>query len=235
MFFRSLMIGTKRWCIEWRRRVCWTGEQGMRYWSCSCILVAVTCVGCSRSDESAETPTSQSSIPTSQSNTPTSRAKTPASRKVDPFYAESFLLFRAEDRTDGVPSRPATGSLLPTDPNIVRFVAYLAEKGLKLKHQTSGYWWVVDPMIDKFSIQVSIRTFRADATPNEMRLGLSHFALPYGLNTTARLAMSHPGLRGMTPDEYKGKPADFFEKLMAREDYKSVEARLKQLFLDFRP
>jgi len=207
----------------------------MRYWSYSCILVAVTCVGCSQSDESAETPTSQPSIATSQSSTPTSRAKTPTSRKVDPFYAESFLLFRAEDRTDGVPSRPATGSLLPADPNIVRFVAYLAQKGLKLKHQTSGYWWVVDPMIDEFSIQVSIRTFRADATPDEMRWGLSHFPLPYGLNTTARLAMSHPGLRGATPGEYKGKPAGFFEKLMAREDSKSVVERLKQLFLDYKP
>jgi hypothetical protein len=201
----------------------------MRSWLRICVLVAIACIGCGRSDEPADTPTSQP-------NTPTTLAGTSAPRAIDPFYAEFHPIFGAADRTDGVPGHPATGSLLPTAPNIVRFVAYLADNGLELKYR-SGYWWVVDPMSDKFSIQVSIRTFRADATPDEMRWGLSHFPLRYGLNTTARLAMSHPSLRRVPPYEYKSEPepADLGKKLRASEEYKFVVARLKQLFLDYKP
>jgi hypothetical protein len=112
----------------------------------------------------------------------------------------------------------------PDDAPIQAVVAYLAKNGVKLKKDESRWWVVADPKADGYEVIVSLRTFPAGATEQEMQDELKRINLAYMLNAPARVAMSYPGLRGADPTK---KPR--------RVDESPVTAKLEKLFKEYRP
>jgi hypothetical protein len=113
----------------------------------------------------------------------------------------------------------------PNDAAITAIVAHFAKNGVKLEKERVGNWWVVtDPKGDGYEVIVAWRTFPAKATEEEMQAELKQINLAFMLNTPARVAMSHPGLRGTDP-----------AKQLPKLDQVPVAAKLEKLFKAYRP
>ena len=125
-----------------------------------------------------------------------------------------------------VQAREGGGKKPPLDDSPIKaVVAYFAKNGVPLQKDKDGFWWVVtDPKAEGYEVTVSLRTFPAKATEQEMRNELRRINLAYRLNARARVAMSYPGLRGTRPES---KPPPL--------DQVPVAAKLEKLFKEYRP
>jgi hypothetical protein len=103
------------------------------------------------------------------------------------------------------------------------FVEYLAKNGIKLEHRESNEWIVTNPKAEGYLVMVYFRTFPAEATLQAIQDELMTINLAFTLNALARLAMSHPGLRGTD-----------IKKLPNIKDV-PVAAKLTKLFKEYRP
>jgi hypothetical protein len=83
---------------------------------------------------------------------------------------------------------------------------------------------VTDPKADDYEVIVSLKAFPPGTNEEQMRAGLETVALAHMFNAPARLAMSHPGLRGKRPES---RPPDL--------DRVPVAAKLEKLFKEYRP
>lgn len=113
------------------------------------------------------------------------------------------------------------------DPRIQAVVDYFCENGFKMEKSKEGGWDVIDPKFEGWYINIYFKSFPANATEKEMWKVLRQINLGFIPNTTAKLAMSYPGLRADAPGEPKHKAPDL-KKL-------GINDKMIKLFKEYRP
>ncbi len=101
----------------------------------------------------------------------------------------------------------------PLQAQILALVEFFSDNGIKLRHEESSYWRVVEP--EGSGIKVSLRTFPRRASEQQMRSALQRLNLAYILNPHAFMSMSCP----IGNSEH---------------DTNEIGQKLQKLFLDYR-
>jgi hypothetical protein len=132
----------------------------------------------------------------------------------------------------------------PRHEKVVRFVDYLASKGIRLQyHEENREWRVTSQTFGAYAAKVeSIRAFPDGTTLREMQAGCLMINLAHGLNPKAQLIMSVPGLSyigdGNSPLDNTSTVDVHGQKtteILSHPEYIKLERKLKQLFIEYEP
>jgi hypothetical protein len=89
--------------------------------------------------------------------------------------------------------------LNPQNHRVVAMVAHFETHGIRLAHESGGWWRVTEPGGLGHDVMVSLRALPEGASADQMQNALLQINLAYLLNAPAHVAMSYPSVRGAGP------------------------------------